>query len=249
MRKFWNTIIPLAAAAMLAGVAAMNRPSSALSATQGQTRQPGKNKAAARPTTRPAGAGRRGVLNPVGARSMRPPTKLTDEQEKEVLAYLNSRRPEIYKEVLAQQKKDPARYRRTLGRIYPFIVKMRKLPEPVARAYETLQQTHVTLWRLAREYNSAKTADKKQDVESRMVAQARKQFEAEQLVRGQRLANLEEQIRNLKAELARRANDRETVIKETLERFKRGVKRYRKSGEKSDRPRPSHTRKTGKTKD
>lgn len=249
MRRFWNTIVPLAAAAMLAGVAIMNRPSSALSATPGQVRPSDKEKATARPTTRPAGASHRGVLNPAGARAMRTPAKLTAEQEKEVLAYLNSRRPEIYKEVLAQQQKDPVRYRRTLGRIYPFIVKVRKLPEPVALAYETLQQTHVNLWRLAQEYSSADTADKKQDVETRMLTQARKQFEAEQLVRGHRLADLEEQIRNLKAELAQRANDRETVIKETLDRFKRGAKRYRNPGEKADRPRSPHTKKTNKTKD
>jgi len=234
---------------MLAGLAAMNRPSSALSATPGQAGPSNKGKAAARPTTRPAGTGHRGALNPVGARPMRTATKLTEEQEKEVLAYLKSRRPEIYNEVLAQQQKDPVRYRQTLGRIYPFIVKMRRLPVQVALAYETLQQTHVNLWRLAREYNAADTADKKQDVESRMLNQARKQFQAEQLVRGHRLADLEEQIRNLKAELAQRANDRETVIKETLDRFKRGAKRYRKPGEKTDRPRPPHTRKTSKTED
>ena len=240
MRRFWNTIVPLLAAAMLAGLAVMNRPSSALSATPGQAGPSSEKKAAARPTTRPAGAARRGALTPVGARSMRASAKLTAEQEKEVLAYLESRRPEIYKEVLAQQQKDPIRYRRTLGRIYPFIVKVRKLPEPVALAYETLQQTHVNLWRLAREYNSAKNADKKRDVESRMLNQARKQFEAEQLVRSHRLADLEEQIRSLKAQLAQRASDRETLIQETLDRFKRGAKRYRNPGEKNPRPRSAH---------
>jgi len=249
MRRFWNTIIPLLAAAALAGLAAMNRPSSALSANTVQESPSDKKKSDARPTTRPAGPGRRGAINPMGARPIRTLSKLTAEQEKEVLAYLKSRRPQIYKEVVAQQQKDPMRYRRTLGRIYPFIVKMRKLPEPVALAYETLQQTHVNLWRLAREYNSAKNADKKRDIESRMLSQARKQFEAEQLVRGHRLADLEEQIRNLKAQLAQRASDRETVIQETLDRFKRGAKRYRKPGQKTDHPRPPHAKKPNKTKD
>ena len=252
MRRFWNVVIPLAAAAMLAGLAALNRPSSALSAVKPSA----KKSAAGRPTTRPAGTGRRGGSDFDGPRGFRGSMKLTAEQEKDVLGYLKSRRPGIYEEVIAQREKDPSRFRRTLGKIYPFIVRMRKLPEPVAQAYEALQQTHVNLWRLAREYNSADSADKKRDVESRMMAQARRQFEAEQLVRGHRLADLEEQIRDLKAELDQRAKDREAVIKETVDRFKRGSAHYKKnrdrpssSGERSDRPRPSQPKKAGKKAD
>lgn len=247
--------MPLAAAAMLAGLAALNRPSSALSAPQGEASPSDKKSAAGRPTTRPAGTGKRGGSDSDGPRGFRGSVRLTAEQEKEVLDYLKSRRSEIYEEVIAQREKDPSRFRRTLGRIYPFIVRMRKLPEPVAEAYEALQQTHVNLWRLARDYNSADTADRKRDVESRMLAQARKQFEAEQLVRGHRLADLEEQIRDLKAELAQRAKDRETVIKETIDRFKRGATRYKKdgdrssAGEKSDRPRPSQPKKADNPRD
>jgi len=88
-----------------------------------------------------------------------------------------------------------------------------------------------------------------------MLAQARKQFEAEQLIRGHRLAELEKQIRNLKAELDQRAKDSETVIKETFDRFKRGASRYKKdrdrtsAGGKTDRPRPSQPKKTDKPRD
>jgi len=235
MRRFWNVALPLLAAAMLAGLGALKCPPAALSAPQRE----------ARPATRPGATGHRSGSDSDGSRAFRGSMKLTAQQEKEVLDYLKSRRPEIYKEVLAQREKAPLRFRRTLRSIYPFVVRMRKLPEPIAQAYEELQQTHVSLWRLAREYNAADSADKKRDVESRMLAQARKQFEAEQLVRGHRLAELEKQIRNLKAELDRRAKDRETVIEETINRFKRNTARYKKNADrtpargKSDRPRPS----------
>jgi len=140
MRRFWNVALPLLAAAMLAGLVALNRPPAALSAPQRE----------ARPATRPGGTGHRGGSDSDGPRAFRGAVRLTAQQEKEVLDYLKSRRPEIHKEILAQREKDPSRFRRTLRSIYPFIVRMRKLPEPIGQAYETLQQTHVSLWRLAR---------------------------------------------------------------------------------------------------
>jgi chromosome segregation ATPase len=245
MRKLLNVVLPLSAAAILAGLAAFNRPETVLSATQAEFLPGGRTEAAEKPTTRPAGAvPRGGASEPDGSKGSRSPMKLTAEQEQEVLDYLKSRRPEIYEEVISQREKDPARYRRTLRSVYPFVARVRKLPENVAQAYEGIQQTHMALWRLAREYNNADSPEKKLEIENGMKEQARRQFESEQLVRRHRLADLEEQIRNLKGELDQRAKDSDSVIHETVERFKRNVTRYEKDkqhgpeGEKPERPHP-----------
>jgi len=68
------------------------------------------------------------------------------------------------------------------------------------------------------------------------------------------LADLEEQIRNLKAELDQRAADSASVIRDTVERSKRNIARYEKDkdrgpdGEKTERPRPQATKKSDKPK-
>jgi len=253
MRKLLNVVLPLSAAAILAGLAAFNRPETVLSAPPAEVLAAGRTGSAEKPATRPSGAGQRlGASEPDGSKSSRSPTKLTPEQEQEVLDYLKSRRPEVYDEVIAQREKDPTRYRRTLRSVYPFVARVRKMPEEIANAYESLQQTHMALWRLSREYNSTDSPAKKRDIENGMKEQARRQFEAEQLVRRHRLAELEEQIRNLKAELDQRAADSDTVIREAVERSKKSVSRYEKdkdrgpTGEKAERPRPQPTRKPDK---
>ncbi len=258
MRKILNVVVPLSAAAILAVVAALNRPETVLSAPPSPAaavRPPGRPDAG-KPTTRPSGAAQRpGAPEPDGPKGYHGLMKLTPEQEQEVLDYLKSRRPEVYEEVIAQREKDPTRYRRTLRSVYPFVARVRKLPEDVAKAYESLQQTHVVLWRLAREHATATSSEKKTEIENSMAEQARKQFEADQLVRRQRLAELEEQIRNLKAELDQRAKDSDTVIRETVDRFKRNVTRYEKDkdrgpgGEKAEHPRPQPTKKSDKPKE
>jgi chromosome segregation ATPase len=255
MRKFLNVVLPLSAAAVLAGLAALNRPETVLSAQSAEVRPVGLAEAAEKPATPPAGATRRtGASESDGSKGSRGPAQLTPEQEQEVLDYLKSRRPEVYEEVIAQREKDPTRYRRTLRSVYPFVARVRKLPDEVARAYESLQQTHLAMWRLAREYNSAEAPQKKLEIENSMKEQARRQFEADQLVRRHRLAELEEQIRNLKAELDQRAKDSDTLIRETVERLKRNVTRYEKdkdrgpAAEKDEHPHPQPPKKSDKPK-
>jgi hypothetical protein len=253
MRKLLNVVLPLSAAAILAGLAAFNRPETVLSAPPAGVVPAGRTDAADKPTTRPAGAVQRlGAPEPDGSKGYRGTAQLTAEQEQEVLDYLKSRRPEVYEEVVAQREKDPARYRRTLRSMYSFVARTRKLPEGVAQAYESLQQTHVALWRLSREYNNSDSPEKKLEIENSMKEQAGRQFEAEQLIRRHRLAELEEQIRSLKAELDQRAKDNDAVIRETVERFKRNITRYEKDkqrgpdGEKAEHPHPQPTKKSDK---
>ena len=173
--------------------------------------------------------------------------KLSAEQEKEVLEHLKQRRPEIYNEVIALKESDPARYRRTIKSIYPFVARMRKMSPEVAEAYETLQKTHVNLWKLARELSAVDSPERQKEIESAMRDEAAKQFEAEQMVRRQRLDELKQQIANLQNELDQRAKDSNSVIQETVDRFKRSAARYGKgrphstgtkaghSGKKSDK--------------
>jgi len=256
MRKFLNVALPLSAAAILAGLAAFNPPETVLSAQSGEVLTVSRTDASEKPTTRPSGAVRRpGASESDSSKGFRIPAQLTAEQEQEVLDYLKSRRPEVYEEVINQREKDPTRYRRTLRSVYPFVARVRNLPEDVAKAYEALQQTHVALWRLAREYNNSNSPEGKRGIDNSMQEQARRQFEADQLVRRHRLAELEEQIRNLKAELDQRAKDSDAVIRETVERFKRNVTRYEKDkdrgpdGEKAERPHPQPPKKSDKPKE
>jgi hypothetical protein len=249
MRRTWTLMLLATLAAVVVGTHVTSEPDSAGAAPadrrgpdMGPSGRPDRATGKPGPTTRPKPRpGSPQGPRPDGSRYRR--RSLSDEQEKEVLEYLKTKRPEIYKQVLADREKDPRRYRWTLRSMWFFISRLKHLPEKVGRAEETRQVTHLQMWRLAIQLHGTKDAAARAELERQMLELADDNFAAEQIVREYRLTELAEQIKRIKAELKERAQDRKVIVREKVERMKQGAAHYARDRERGPRTRPSGGRK------
>jgi hypothetical protein len=209
----------VSAALMWVAVAALNEPDSA-----------GAAPAAKGPPERQAGPpdppGRGPSSRPGPSRYRRFSRPLTEEQEQEVLDYLKKKRPELYDQTIESRQKDPRRYQRTMFMIWGWVSRLKKLPENVRDAEERRQAAQLKMYRAARDLQSTKDPAEKKRLEKQLEEQAAVFFDADQIIRGHRLTELAKHIKQLKAELEARAQDRENLIQETVERMKEGAKFY-----------------------
>ena len=224
MRRYGMALLALALAAALVVVAARITPKAALSAPPGGKAAGARDDKPDGPATRPnrGPRDRRGRGGPMRRRFFRP---MKPEDEKELLEYYKTRRPEVHKQLLNDREKDPRRYRRMLRSFWQFYSMTRKLPKEVREAHETRQAAFVAMWRLAKQYSAADEKDKA-GIEKQMTQLARTHFDADQIVREHRLTQLADQIKHLRTELKQRAADRASVIGETVDRMKKDADRY-----------------------
>jgi len=210
-------------------------PGVAWSAPAVKAPPPGGPSPSGAPKSRPSGSPR-GPRRPGGdsGRYRHFGKPLSKEQEQEILDYLKTKRPDVYKQTIAYREKDPRRYQRTLRSMWFFVSRLKNLPEKVREAYEVRQITYIEMWQAARGMQTEKDPAEKKRLEARLRELAEKQFDADQIIRGHRLTELAEQVQRLKAELKARADDRENVIRESLERMMKGASSY--SGRRPDGP-------------
>jgi len=235
MRRLLTVVLLAGAGLLLAAAVALHSPDPAGAAPRAKgpppRSEPDGPKPGRGPATRPGSSGRY-------HRYSRP---LTKEQEQEVLDYIKKKRPDLHSQVVEYRQKDPRRYQRTVRMMWGFVSQLKRLPPEVAEAHEALQQARVRMWRIVRDLREPQNAAEKKRLEAQLRDQAATAFDAEQTIRGHRLTELAEQIKDLKAELRARAADRDNRIHEMVEWMKRGASRSSgpPSGPPADRGKPS----------
>ncbi len=201
----------------------------------------------------PAGRGRKegpGPGKPPGIRGPHRPTtqprhrSLTEAQEKELLAVLKEKRPELYKRLkdMKERDKDTKRlgYRWMVQAMWGWYQKWKNLPKPIQDAWIDEHDAKVEAWRLAQEMRKATSESEKEEIIAKLRTAVAKQFDAEQKVRGYRLTQLEEQLAQAREDLKARAKRRAEVIDELVERVIKGASRLSKMMPKGQ---PGHVRK------
>jgi len=244
MRKSWMLMSAAGlAAAMVAGL--LGLAPAALCAAAELTAPPPPAAPAGATAAKPARPATGEVEEPFGpddeamtrhAATLKP---LTDEQEKAVLDYLQTKRPEIYKQVMGYRETDPHRFQRATRSMWAFISRIKALPEKVGQAYEARQMAYVRMWRLAREFDATKDPAARADLDKQLLEFAQQQFDADQVIRGHRLAELAEQIARMKADLADREKDRPVIVREIAERMKKSAARPSETPAKAPHTRPA----------
>ncbi len=148
------------------------------------------------------------------------PGELTAQQEKEVLEYLKDKRADSYKQLLDHQKKNPQNYQVLLRSHWYSFEQRKRLPPAVRDAQDVLQSISYTkMWQLAREIPKTKDAHARQEMERQLHELTARRFEAEQVIREQRIQQIMEQAKLLEEELKRRAASQDQVIREQVEQL------------------------------
>ncbi len=234
MRRTTMAILMAAALAVAGAAAWLGAPGAwclAAPADEGDGAGVADGRGAA-PGTRPHGRGKP-FFRDGDRRRGRFGRPLTESEQAEVLAYLKEHRPEIYEQATSLRQRDPRRYKRLLHMIHGLLRRLKGMPEELREAHETRQEAHVRMWRLAKSLESAEDPVARRMVEKKMREQAELYFDADQVIREYRLAQLAEQIRVLREELAARKKDREAVIEEMIQRTRSAAAKY---GDRFPRP-------------
>jgi len=157
--------------------------------------------------------------------------ELTDDQVAELTAFLKKHMAEQAEQLRKLRDEDPARAKWLLYRLYRLYVNVRRFPEDVRVHAIGRYKVNLSIFRTVREIRATQDAAEQKRLKDRLRQLLGEQFEHEQAIKEYEVKRLAQQIQELKAEIARRGEDRKKIIAERLERAIRG-----------GRPQPTTTR-------
>ncbi|HUT61179.1 MAG TPA: hypothetical protein VNA25_25300 [Phycisphaerae bacterium] len=159
---------------------------------------------------------------PGGQRPLGPPRQvvhLTPSQEKELLGVLKEKRPEDHDWLMRLKDRNPRAYRWALSTAWRTYQNWKNFPSEIQEAIRVQQTAKLKSWRLCRQYRGGKDESVKQALHSELLEVLGQEFDADQKIREFQLKQLEERIKLVREELKTRAEHRDEVVKENLERL------------------------------
>ncbi len=154
--------------------------------------------------------------------------KMTPEQEKATLAFLQEYFPDDYDNALRLQTADRRAYERLMRARWWFSQNLKRYPQDMRGAYIEQYRTTAEIWRICRKLPEVRDDARRQALESQLSEAAVRLFDAEQVIRRYRLTQLAERLVQLRKELKRRADERDQEIPKLLQRYKDLANRYHK---------------------
>jgi len=151
--------------------------------------------------------------------SVERPRPLTAQQEREVLEYLKENREAYYSKLMELKGQDSQRYARAISRMHRFVRKWQRMPEGVRQAINEERELQVRIMALIRQMRQTEAQAERQKLSTELAEVVAQHFEAEQSLRERRLADLANQIKDLRKELDRQRKQRDEIIAERVARW------------------------------
>jgi len=146
---------------------------------------------------------------------------LAPEQEEELLEFLRDKSPERHEHLLSLREADERAYRRTARALYLFMRRVKALPAHVQGPYIEMTDLTVEMWKRAQALRDLTDPQEKARHLAELRELAARRFDAEQVVREHRIAQLEEEIAHLRQQWKERSANRRQAIEESVSRFLR----------------------------
>jgi len=150
---------------------------------------------------------------------MRP---LTEEQEKELLAFLKEHRPDLHSRLTEMRDSKDRRYRWAIAPMWRWYLRYKRLPAEERDVELKQQDVRVKILRLLRAIREEKDAAKAEQLKKMLREAVTEQIEIEQKAFAIRLARLEEQVKRLREQLKGREQRRDQIIEERYQRLLEG---------------------------
>jgi hypothetical protein len=166
-------------------------------------------------------------------------SRITPEQEQELLDGIKDKRPELYEQAVGLKKTDPEKYRRMLYMLQWSQRRLQALPEDVRQRVQAEMDARLKVSRLLRDIRATDSEPKRKPLIKKLKVAVAEHFDAEQKGREGRLTMLEEQIKRLRAEMEQRAKDRDRIIKDRVNHYMENPASPTEGG---SRHHPSHVR-------
>jgi hypothetical protein len=145
--------------------------------------------------------------------------RITETQEAELLEAIKKNYPARYERMLRLRHEAPRIYRVTLPRLWRWYQGWRNMSEEGREAALQLEQSRLRMFQLMRQIRMAPPGEPRRRAIESLREALREQFEAEQLIREKRLAQLEEELKRIRAEMKERSERQREIIDERLERL------------------------------
>jgi len=148
-----------------------------------------------------------------------PPPKLSDEQKKEVLAFIQKNMPGHYKKLLELKEIDSPKYEQILVGKYGEMLELKKLEKENTEMYKILLkaiQLEDKSMTLAEQYRKASQSEKDKIIKD-LKTVLNELFDLREKEREYRIKELEKEIAYLKELLEQRKSHKEEIIQEKLD--------------------------------
>lgn len=159
---------------------------------------------------------------------------ISKEEEQKLLKLLKDKRPAQYERLTKLKKTDERRYRWAIRSLAHWHRRLAEMPEKVRNAEITRHDTRLKIWKLAREIRKTSDADRKASLTGELRKATETMFNADQVIHEYHLKQLEQRVKELRAELKAHSEQRNEIIDQRVKDYLKG--RVRKSQRHPPRP-------------
>lgn len=144
---------------------------------------------------------------------------LAKAQEEELLAFLKKMGSAQYDRLLQVRVVNPQTYQTNVRSWYYWMLSLKRYPEAIQRAYVVQQEAYTQIYRLVSDLKIATDDTQKGALRDQLRTAVRSLFDAQMTAREFKLAQLEQQLQQLKAEISEARNNRDQKIDEAFRKW------------------------------
>jgi len=161
---------------------------------------------------------------------------LTEEQEAELLKFVQEHLPSQYEDFVKLSETKPRNYQFVMARMWAWYEQWKVMSPEAQEASITEHNLRMEAFMVLRRCRETEDPDKKAQLKAELREAMGKHFDAEQRLREIQLAELEERIEQVRQELQQRAEDRDAIVTEHMERMLQFRSRRRDSSPEGETP-------------
>ncbi len=189
---------------------------------------------AGEPSTRPAGAKK----GPTARVTVPSRWKLTEQQERETLAFLQEHFADQYESALKLKDENPKAYDSLLRSRWYFLQRVKGYPPHVGEAYVEQYKANTELYAIVRQIRETKDPKAIESLKKDLHEPAARLFAAQQIIREHSLAKLEKRLKEYRTKLREQAADPDRFIKKIVDRWEKLAEAKKKHTQVAPRPAP-----------
>lgn len=144
---------------------------------------------------------------------------LTKAQEDELMAFLKKMESEQYVKLQQIKEVNPATYQSTAKSWYFWMLSIKRYPESVQKAYVVQQESYTRIYRTINDLRTVTDDTQRKALIEQLRGAVAQLFDAQMTAQGQRLAQLEQQLQQLRGEYETNKANRDKKIDDLLEKF------------------------------
>ncbi len=144
---------------------------------------------------------------------------LTDEQEAELLEFLHEHMASRYEAIVGMSEENPERYARVMPRMWRWYQQWKDMSPEAQEASIVEHDRRIETFMILRRWRDAESPEEKEQLKAELQEALERHFDAEQALREVQLAELEQRLEQVRQEVQQRADDRDTIVAEHMQRI------------------------------